>query len=191
MFFTTSTFFRILFKLFFMFTTGANFVLSWTGNCSSSCVMHLMGLLNILIWLDGSFQCLWLVFEGLFNLHWTDVTDAFHNMLLLKFNDWDEPFVLLNILWMTMLTGILDHSVVYIDSCNDCCVYKVLAETFWNYKTVPNINLPNIDDTCIYLRLFKWKVNFIYIVRFTCKWKVCLMKKYSKELRFIILWYIK
>lgn len=116
MFFTTSTFFRILFKLFFMFTTGANFFLSWTGNCSSSCVMHLMGLLNILIWLDGSFQCLWLVFEGLFNLHWTDVTDAFHNMLLLKFNDWDEPFVLLNILWMTMLTGILDHSVVYIDS---------------------------------------------------------------------------
>lgn len=114
-FFTTSTFFRILFKLFFMFTTGANFFLSWTGNCSSSCVMHLMGLLNILIWLDGSFQCLWLVFEGLFNLHWTDVTDAFHNMLLLKFNDWDEPFVLLNILWMTMLTGILDHSVVYID----------------------------------------------------------------------------
>lgn len=96
--------------------------------------------------------------------------------------------------WQCWLVFLIIQSYILINllsSRNDCCVYKVLAETFWNYKTVPNINLPNIDDTCIYLRLCKWKVNFIYIVRFTCKWKVCLMKKYSKESRFIILWYIK
>lgn len=95
--------------------------------------------------------------------------DVFYNMLLLKFNDWDEFFVLFNILWMIMLIGILDYLVVYIDLCNDCCVYKVLVKIFWNYKIVFSINLLNIDDICIYLWLFKWKVNFIYIVRFICK----------------------
>lgn len=43
-----------------------------------------------------------------------------------------------------------------LSSHNDCCVYKVLAETFLNYKTVPNLNLPNIDDNITI-------IDFIYM----------------------------
>lgn len=146
-----------------------NFVIAcWDHLLCQNCVMYLVGLLNMLIGLD------WYLMRVC--LHWTDVTDAFHNMWLYKFND-RRYSVFCG--WQCWLAQSLDHSVMYWLTL----LLEVYSTCMHIPKTVPYSFFLIIINDSGYITL----IDFIKLVVYMEGHKIYIMKgvPYEKSIQLI------